>query len=194
MVRDPAASLLWRAISRWLPRWFRARYRAEVLASHVQRVGGAARARGMRFWAPLLWDVFVTGLQVRWEGENDGRRLRVLSAAAAQELGHAVRQVTRQPGFVAAVAVTLGLGIGANVMMFSILDRLLLSPPPGVRGAERVRAIYIYGKSPFASAPGYLRALAYPDLAAFEQTRAFAAVAGHAQQDLTLGRGGAAGV
>src|SRR5689334_20588313 len=42
----------------------------------------------------------------------------------------ALRTVLRRPGFFAAVALILALGIGANTAVFSILDAVLLKPLP----------------------------------------------------------------
>ncbi len=41
-----------------------------------------------------------------------------------RDLRYAVRGLVRSPGFTVTVAVTLGLGIGANAAMFAVIDRL----------------------------------------------------------------------
>src|SRR5215469_10104860 len=44
------------------------------------------------------------------------------------ELRHAVRRLTRSPGFVSASMVTLALGIGANSLIFSVVNAVFLRP------------------------------------------------------------------
>ena len=46
------------------------------------------------------------------------------------DLRFAARQLTRSPSFTAASVVTLGVGIGACIAMFSVVDGVLLQPPP----------------------------------------------------------------
>ena len=46
------------------------------------------------------------------------------------EFRHAVRSLARTPGFTLAVVLTLGLGIGANTAIFSVVDGVLLRPAP----------------------------------------------------------------
>src|SRR5262249_62134572 len=48
------------------------------------------------------------------------------------------RALRREPGFAATVILTFALAIAANAAMFGLVDRLMLSPPPGIAHAERV--------------------------------------------------------
>ncbi len=56
------------------------------------------------------------------------------------DLRQAVRQLLRAPGFTALVVATLGLGIGACVAIFSVVNGVLLRPLP-VLGVDRVVAV-----------------------------------------------------
>lgn len=56
----------------------------------------------------------------------------------SQDLGYALRGLLRQPGFASVIVVTLGLGIGANAVIFGLLDRLLLKPPAHVTDADGI--------------------------------------------------------
>jgi len=56
--------------------------------------------------------------------------VRIQPGSILQDAHFAVRGLLRQPGFTYAVIVLLAVGIGANVAMFSALDRALLRPLP----------------------------------------------------------------
>ena len=55
----------------------------------------------------------------------------------------AVRTLFSTPLVTIVAIASLALGIGANAVMFGVVDRLLLSPPQHVDAWENVRHLYI---------------------------------------------------
>src|SRR5262245_20913692 len=62
-----------------------------------------------------------------------------------KDLRFAVRRLRESPGFTLIAVLSLGLGIGVNTAIFSLVDAILLRDP-AIREPNRV--IEIYGKSP----------------------------------------------
>jgi hypothetical protein len=62
-----------------------------------------------------------------------------------QDLRYALRQLRRAPGFAVTVVVTLALGLGAAVAMYTVVDRVLLRPLP-YRNADSLVQISEVGK------------------------------------------------
>lgn len=75
----------------------------------------------------------------------------------AEDLRFALRTLGRRPGFSAVIVATLGLAIGANAAVFSLVDAILLRPLP-VAAPERLVRIYSHFASglEWASLPNYL--------------------------------------
>ena len=57
----------------------------------------------------------------------------------ALNLRYALRGLLRSPGFACVVVFTLTVGIGANTVMFTVLDGVLLSPLPYEQPERLVR-------------------------------------------------------
>lgn len=66
------------------------------------------------------------------------------------DLRHAVYALRRAPGFTAITIVTLGLAIGANVGIFSVVDAVLLNPLPY---ADADRLVHIAASAPGSDFP-----------------------------------------
>jgi putative ABC transport system permease protein len=60
-----------------------------------------------------------------------------------QDLRYTLRGIRRNPGFAIAVALTLGLGIGANSAMFGVIDQMMFRPLPYLRDPVRVHRVYL---------------------------------------------------
>ena len=62
--------------------------------------------------------------------------------AALHDFVHTLRGFVRSPGVCLAVIVTFGLGVGANAAIFTALDRVFFSLPPGVVKPGELRRLY----------------------------------------------------
>ncbi len=67
-------------------------------------------------------------------------RLGAFVETLLQDIGYGLRMLRKSPGFALATIVTLGLGIGVNTAVFSVVNAIVLRPLP-VRDADRIVVI-----------------------------------------------------
>ena len=108
--------------------------------------------------------------------------------AIARDIRYAFRTLRREPAFSAGVVLTFALAIGTNAAMFGLVTRLMLAPPPGIHGADRVAQVRLrFISDDGTSASG--STTSYPMFRALRTaTSAFTAVAGSKPDTLTIGR------
>ena len=90
-----------------------------------------------------------------------------------RDVRYALRSLRREPTFVAGIVMTFALAIGANAAMFGLVERLMLSPPPGIRDADRVARVQL-GYTRDGGEPFTMSTMSYPAFRALaEQSAAF---------------------
>src|SRR5205085_3765556 len=112
---------------------------------------------------------------------RDERGGRVFDALG-QDARYALRVAKRFPTFTSIVLLTLGITIGANTAIFSVVDTVLFRPLPFPRGDELV---LLYAQNPDKSLPRF--SVSYADFLDWrKQTRSFTDIAGYAGSSLTF--------
>ncbi len=104
-----------------------------------------------------------------------------------QDATHALRGLRRTPTFAIGVTLTLGLGIGANAAMFSLVDRLLFRPPARMIDPSSVHRVYMYRTSRGVEEERGGQYARYRDMATYSTQ--FSQVAAFSRRSLAIGVG-----
>jgi putative ABC transport system permease protein len=138
-----------RALLRLYPQAFRARFGREIEqvihASRLERPNEHAAA----FWAGIIGDVVAGAVRERASAAREWRqgrkRLQLARTHAfthapstqgdgmstlTQDIRYAWRTIRKSPGVALVVIISLALGIGANTLIYSVVDGIVLRPFP----------------------------------------------------------------
>src|SRR5512145_1165582 len=105
-----------------------------------------------------------------------------------RDIRYAIRSLTRARGFALAVVLTLGLGIGANTAIFSVVRGVLLKPLPH-RDGDRL----VYLRHSIDGPGGENILFSVPEILDFRDgAKSLAGIAEYSQMAYTIQEGGEA--
>jgi putative ABC transport system permease protein len=169
---------LFRWLLRLYPAAFRDAYGDEMSEFFLARLERARERRGAvgvaAFWSRTVGDVARTAFAEHRTARAHGIRPRRSAAPMSsllQDLGYAARRLRHTMLFTLSAVAILAVGIGLNATVFSLVDALLLRPPPF---SDPESIVHIYQDSDDGD-PSSTSFPAYRDMAAM--TDVFAAVA-----------------
>ncbi|MGB6191102.1 MAG: ABC transporter permease [Terracidiphilus sp.] len=137
----------------------------EEIGEHIAQLEERYRARGMNpreaAHAARLQFGNVTSLKERQRSQRG-----LLSLAGLwQDVRFGTRMLAKRPALNAAVVLALALGIGMNSAVFTFVNALLLRPPQGVSGTNKLVEVWLHNPKR-GGIMGYLP-FSYPDYTSY---------------------------
>jgi putative ABC transport system permease protein len=173
---------LWSRVRGWLRSSAEDAEFDEELNSHFEMLVDEHVARG------LSRDAAVRAARVKLGGVTQLKEVRrelnglPLLESFTQDVRYAFRTFSRSPGFAAVAVLTLGLGIGANTAVFSVVHAVLLEPLP-YRHPDQLLNVSQARPADGIQGTGW----SYANFADFrEQNHVFSELAGAQNHQLTL--------
>src|SRR5262249_49589119 len=133
----------------------------EELASHLELAAEAMRERGVsREEAFRKARLEFGGATQAMDAMRDQRGLPWLEDLL-RDLRHALRSLRRTPVFIAVALMTIALGIGANVTIFTVLNAVILRP---LNYPKPEQLMYVSMYAPYFPSARWLSTPEYEDL------------------------------
>jgi putative ABC transport system permease protein len=139
---------------------------AEAIANGATEEEACELVRGqVPEWGSLAEEICrveqpLTGpIRRRWSAAEDPKkrwRSRIWTRLW-QDLRYGVRTLAKSPGLTAVAVLTIGLGLGANAIIFTFVNAIMIQPPPY---GEPDRLVVAFAKNVAKNAPRELTSLA----------------------------------
>jgi putative ABC transport system permease protein len=149
MRRRPFGERVYAALLRLFPSSFRERYGDDMLDFYRERAAATRHSfvAGARLWSALLTDLVASAIAERFARPRRAAAQSLQShiqpeqtmSTLQQDARYAIRGIIQRPAFAAVILLTLGLGIGANAAIFTVVNAVLLRPLP-FRNVDRIVA------------------------------------------------------
>ncbi|MFI5242411.1 MAG: ADOP family duplicated permease [Gemmatimonadales bacterium] len=168
---------------------------AEEIRAHLELEADQLRAEGMsQAEANAQAHRAFGNVAHAQERFHESRRIRWLEELA-RDAAYALRQLRRAPALAAVIVCTLALGVGANSVIFGVVDALLLRAPSGIESPGQLRRLYFKGRSflgPQGEAMYTTPVTSFATVTAMQRAPAFSGVAGVQHKTFAMGRGAGA--